>query len=194
MKKAPSVTPARRGASRGFDGSHNRRSIRKVIMLGLFSRRWLMLARVAGLAAGAVQAQPVVQVQDAWARATVPGQGASGAFMTLTAPQGATLEGVSSPAATAELHEMAMEGDVMRMRPLGSLALPAGRAVTLKPGGVHIMLLDLKAPLTAGASVPLTLRVRDAKGVESTVEVQAPVRALNAAGRGHGMDHGAHGR
>ena len=165
-------------------------------MLGLFSRRWLMAALAAGLAASAAQAQPqpVVQVQDAWARATVPGQGASGAFMILTAPRGATLEGVSSPAATAELHEMAMEGDVMRMRPLASLALPAGRAVALKPGGVHVMLLGLKAPLTAGASVPLVLRVRDAKGVESTVEVQAPVRALNAAGLGHGMDHGAQGR
>ena len=85
------------------------------------SRRWMVVVLAMAVAAGAAQAQSVVQVQDAWARATVPGQSASGAFMVLTAPQGATLEGVASPAATAELHEMVMQGDVMRMR-----ALPRG--------------------------------------------------------------------
>ena len=159
------------------------------------SRRWMVVVLAMAVAAGAAQAQSVVQVQDAWARATVPGQSASGAFMVLTAPQGATLEGVASPAATAELHEMVMQGDVMRMRALASLPLPPGQAVALKPGGVHIMLLDLKAPLRAGATLPLTLSVRDARGTASKVELQVPVRALNAAGMGHGMAHGAaHGR
>lgn len=158
-------------------------------MAGKFSRRWVCVALAAGLAAGAAQAQAVVQVHDAWARATVPGQSASGAFMSLTAPQGATLEGAASPVAKVELHEMAMDGDVMRMRPLASLALPPGQAVVLKPGGLHLMLLDLKAPLVAGASLPLTLQLRDAKGAPATVEVQLTVRALHPAGSG--MGHGA---
>ena len=164
-------------------------------MLGLFSRRRLMVALVTAVAASAAWAQPVVQVQDAWARATVPGQGATGAFMTLMAPQGATLVGVSSPTATAELHEMAMDGNVMRMRPLASLALPPGQAVTLKPGGLHVMLLDLTAPLAAGATLPLTLQLRDAKGATTALDVQVTVRALNGGAMGQGMGHGpAHGR
>ena len=159
-------------------------------MFGKFSRRAALWALASTLATGATQAQPpVVRVQDAWARATVPGQGASGAFLTLTAPQGATLVGVSSPAATAELHEMAMDGNVMRMRPLATLALPPGQAVTLKPGGVHVMLLDLKAPLAAGATLPLTLQLRDAQGASSQIDVQVPVRALGGGGMGQGMGH-----
>ena len=164
-------------------------------MLKYFSKRVIGLALAGGLSAGAAVAQSV-QVEGAWARATVAGQQASGAFMTLSAPQGATLEGVSSPAAAAaELHEMAMQGNVMRMRPVATIALPAGQPVELKPGGLHVMLMGLKTPLVAGSTLPLTLRVRDAKGVQASVELQMPVRALNApaAAGGHGA-HGAHGR
>ena len=83
----------------------------------------------------------------------------------------------------------------MRMRPLATLALPPGQAVTLKPGGVHVMLLDLKAPLTAGATLSLTLQLRDAQGASSQLEVQVPVRALGGGAMGQGMGHGAmHGR
>ena len=145
------------------------------------------------LLAHAASAQSV-QVQDAWARASVPGQQSSGAFMTLTAPEATQLVGASSPAAgVTEVHEMAMQGDVMRMRAIDVLPLPAGQAVTLKPGGYHIMLLDLKAPLAQDSAVPLTLRFKDARGQESRIELQVPVRAVNtgapAAGAAHGHKH-----
>lgn len=129
------------------------------------------------LAASAfAQAAPPLKVEGAWARASVQGQMGTGAFMSLTAAQPLSLVGVSSPAAgVAEVHEMKLEGDVMRMRPVSQLDLPAGKAVELKPGGYHVMLLDLKAPLVPGTSVPVTLRLRDGKGVESRLELSLPV-------------------
>jgi hypothetical protein len=107
-----------------------------------------------------------------------------------------SLVGLTSPVAgVAEVHEMKLEGDVMRMRAIASLALPVGQAVELKPGGYHLMLMDLKSPLKADTRVPLTLVLRDAKGTERRVELQVPVatRAPGKAGEsGHGA-HGAHG-
>ncbi|MDD5029682.1 MAG: copper chaperone PCu(A)C [Rhodoferax sp.] len=143
-----------------------------------------------------------VQVQNAWARATVKGQLASGAFMTLKAKDGATLVGASSPAAgVVQVHEMKMDGGVMKMAEVkGGLDLPAGKAVELKPGGYHIMLMDLKAPLAAGSTIPLTLTVKDDKGMESKVELKVPVKQAAPANAGAGMSmgmdkdaHGAHG-
>ncbi|MDR2155071.1 MAG: copper chaperone PCu(A)C [Burkholderiaceae bacterium] len=130
------------------------------------------------LLAGGALAQ-TVKVEDAWARASVPGQQATGAFMTLIAPAGARLVGVSSPAAgVSEIHEMVMQGDVMKMRAIDSLELPAGKPVQLKPGGYHLMLMDLKAPLAQASTVSLTLVLRDAQGSEVRQDVQAPVRAV----------------
>ncbi|MGV8805695.1 MAG: copper chaperone PCu(A)C [Polaromonas sp.] len=142
-----------------------------------------LLTTAAGLllASSAVYAQGV-DVSKAWVRPTVQGQKASGGFMTLTAKEGAQLVGVSTPVAgVAEVHEMKMEGDVMKMRALPALDLPAGKAVELKPGGYHLMLMELKQPLTKGSQVPLTLHFKDAKGVESQLQVMAPV-SLTAPG------------
>ena len=107
-------------------------------------------------AAPAVLAQ--VAVSDPWVRGTVAGQKATGAFMQLTAAQDARLVSASSPiAGIVEVHEMAMEKDVMKMRKLANgLALPAGKAVELKPGGFHVMLMDLKQQIKAGDAVPMT--------------------------------------
>lgn len=118
-----------------------------------------------------------IEVQNAWARATVKGQMATGAFMTLTAKEGTRLVGASSPVAgVAQVHEMKMENGVMKMAEVkGGLALPAGQAVELKPGGFHIMLMDLKAPLTTDGTVPVTLMFKDAKGVEHKAELKLPV-------------------
>lgn len=143
------------------------------------------------LAMGVALAQPV-QVEGAWARATVPGQSVGGVYMTLTASQDRWLLGGTSPAAgRLEVHEMVLQDNVMRMHALESLHLPAGTPVTLKPGGLHLMLLELKSPLAAGSRVPLTLRVRDAEGQESSVSLEVPVRALQAGSPGHGSS--AHG-
>ena len=118
-----------------------------------------------------------VTVTDAWARATVQGQKATGAFMKITAKDNAKLVGVSSPVAgVAEIHEMKMEKDVMKMAALpNGLDLPAGKAVELKPGGYHVMLMDLKAPLAKDSTVPVTLTFQDAKGVKSNVELKVQV-------------------
>ena len=146
----------------------------------------------------ATAGQPV-DVQGAWARATVPGQQATGAFMTLTAPEGTKLVGVASAVAgVAEVHEMNMEGGIMRMRAVeGGLNLPAGKPVELKPGGYHVMLMDLKATVVKDTTVPLTLMFKDAKGVESQVVLQVPVSTKPPAGMAQSqdakMDHGMHG-
>jgi copper(I)-binding protein len=106
----------------------------------------------------------------------VVGQKGTGAFMKLTAPEGATLVGAVSPVAgVVEIHEMAMEGTVMRMRALPKgLALPAGKAVELKPGGYHVMLMDLKQQLKAGEKVKLDLQfeLRDKKRVTQPLEIE----------------------
>lgn len=124
-------------------------------------------------------------VQDAWVRGTVAQQKASGAFMRITSAQGAKLVAVSTPVAgIAEVHEMAMQGTTMRMRAVPSLDLPAGRAVELKPGGYHVMLMELKQQLKGGDTVPLTLVLEGRDGRRETVEVKAPVRALGADAHG----------
>jgi len=134
-----------------------------------------------------------VSVQSAWARATVQGQKATGAFMTLTSKTDTRLIGVStSVAGVAEVHEMKMDNNVMQMRALpDGLLLPAGKAVALQPGGFHVMLMDLKLPLQKDTTIPLTLRFKDAKGVESSVEIKVPVSQVAPAG-GQKQQHGEH--
>ena len=118
-----------------------------------------------------------VDVKDAWVRTSVQGQKATGAFMKITAKEGSTLVGVATPVAgVAEVHEMKMDGDVMRMRALpNGLALPAGKTVALTPGGYHVMLMDLKATLPKDSTIPLTLTFKNAKGEQSQVELKVPV-------------------
>jgi hypothetical protein len=118
-----------------------------------------------------------VDVKNAWVRTSVQGQSATGAFMTLTAREDTRLIGITSPVAgVAELHEMKLDNGVMKMRAVADgLALPAGKAVELKPGGYHVMLMDLKAALPKDSTVPVTLLFKDAKGVQSRVELKLPV-------------------
>jgi copper(I)-binding protein len=128
------------------------------------------------LFAGVCAAQ--VEVKDAWARPAVQGQSGTGAFMTLTAPQGAKLIGAASAVAgVTEIHEMAMEGNVMKMRAVPVLDLPAGRAVELKPGGYHVMLMDLKRPLAIGEKFTIDFRIETADGKRATIAVEVDVRA-----------------
>lgn len=143
------------------------------------------------LTAGFASAQPAaVTVEGAWARATVQGQRGTGAFMNLTAAQGTRLVGISTPVAgVAEVHEMKMDGDVMTMRAVPALDLPAGKTVQLKAGSFHLMLMDLKKPLTVGSTLPLTLVFRDGKGVESQQALTLPVRATAPAASGAAEAH-----
>ena len=140
------------------------------------------------------QGVATVDVRDGWVRQSVPGQSGTGAFMKLTAPTGARLVGITTPAAgVAEVHEMKMEGDTMKMRELpGGLELPAGQTVELKPGGYHVMMMDLKQALAKGSTVPVTLRFEDAKGQKSSLDLNLPVGApagADAAAPAHQHKH-----
>ncbi len=119
-------------------------------------------------------AAPRVLVADAWCRAAPVGALAGGCYLTLTALAGDRLLGVSTPAANhGEVHTMSMTDGVMRMRQLvDGLALPAGVAVALKPGGEHLMIISPKQTLKAGGVVPMTLRFAKAP----PVTIQAPIR------------------
>lgn len=122
-----------------------------------------------------------VAASSAWVRATVPAQSSSGAYLELTSPRDASLVGVSTPIAEdADLHEMRIEGGVMKMRTVPSLQLPAGKTVSLKPGSYHIMLNGLKRQLKPGDTVPLTLKVVGADNKSQTLVVSAEVRPFNA--------------
>ena len=136
---------------------------------------------------GAVpMARADVAVTDAWVRGTVEGQRATGAFMTLTSSADTALVGASSPAAKiVEIHAMAMEGGVMKMRAIARLDLPKGKPVALGPGGYHVMLMALQQSLKEGDDVPITLTFEGRDGRKQTLEVKARVRALTAAPPGH---------
>lgn len=137
---------------------------------------------------------PAVSISGAWVRATVPGQGGTGAFMTLQSPQALELVGASTPVAgVAQVHEMKLEGNTMRMQHLPALALPAHQSVTLTPGGNHLMLMDLKQPLTAGSTVAITLQFKDAAGAALTQTLQVPVLQRAPAGTAPAAAHGHHG-
>lgn len=122
-----------------------------------------------------------ISVTDAWVRATVSGQQVGGAYMQIRSDADARLLSVSSPAVPrVEIHEMKMDGDVMRMRELKSVALPKGKTIALAPGGRHLMLMNLKKPIAAGDEIPLTLVV-ESDGKRQTVRVNAEARAADGA-------------
>ena len=146
-----------------------------------------LVAAAALIAAAAAQAQ--VTVKDAWVRATVPQQKATGAFMQLQSTKDTKLVSASSPLTpNVEVHEMAMQDNVMKMRQVPAIELPAGKVVELKPGSYHVMLMNLQKPVSVGDTVSLTLSFEGKDGKRETVEVQAPVRPLNsnAAPASHG--------
>lgn len=127
-----------------------------------------------------------VTVSDPWVRATVPQQKATGMFASVVSAKGGKVVSASSPVAdVVEIHEMAMENNVMRMRAIPALDLPAGKAVELKPGGFHVMLMGLKQQVKEGDSVPVTLVIEGKDGKRENVEVKAAARATNSAGGGH---------
>ena len=152
--------------------------------------RFLPALLAAGLFSTSALAQ--VTVLEPWVRATVPNQKASGAFMRVQSASAARLVGVSTPAAgRAELHEMAMENNTMRMRQVDAIDLPAGKAVNLASGGYHVMLFDLKRQLKEGETVPVTLVVQDGAKKNSSVTVEAQVKPLTyvAPQAGHAHQH-----
>ena len=125
-------------------------------------------------------------IDHAWARATVHGQRAGGAFLKFDNRGSAADKLLSVRADVAdsvEMHSMTMEGDVMRMRQVPAIEVPGGQAVELKPGGLHLMLMGLRQPLRAGSSFPLTLKFERAGEVKIDVRIESPGPA------GHDMKH-----
>ncbi len=138
----------------------------------------LLLVSLLGLGGTASAA---TQVDNAWVRATVAGQHASGAFMDLTASSDSKLVEVQSPVAkNVQIHQSSMHNDVMSMQQVDAVALPAGQKVSLDTHGYHVMLMELTGQIKAGDKVPLTLTVENAKGEKETIKVEAQARALNA--------------
>jgi len=150
----------------------------------------LLTAFIFLLAAVAAHAQ--VEVSDAWARATGQGQKTTGVFMNLTAKKATRLVGVKTDlTSSAEVHEMKMEKDVMKMQAVKALDLPAGQTVALKPGSYHVMLMDLKAPVVEDSQVVLTLLFEDAAGVKTQKEVKAVAKKMGMGGKDK-PQHGEH--
>ncbi len=148
------------------------------------TRTQLAMAILLGVSATAALAADV-EVKDAWVRGTVTGQKATGAFLEITSKSGATLVGAASPVAgVSEIHEMKMDGGIMKMRAVERLELPAGKPVQLAPGGYHVMLLNLKQPLKRGDSVALTLQVETPGKKVEAVQIKAEVRDLAATPAG----------
>lgn len=147
-----------------------------------FSRRVKQLVLGCALIGMAWQVSAQTRVDDAWVRATVAGQPSTGAFMTLQADSDSKLLSVQSPVAkTVQIHQSRMKDDVMSMRQVESVELPAGKPVNFDPHGYHVMLMDLTAQVKEGDKVPLILTVENAKGEKETIKVEAEGRALGMA-------------
>ena len=145
------------------------------------------------IAACSASALAQVTVKEPWVRATVAKQTATGAFMRITAATDTKLVDVKSSAAgIAEIHEMKMENNVMKMRAVEEVALPAGKMVELKAGGYHVMLMDLKAQVKMGDTIPLTLVFEGKDKKRETMELKVPVRSLTGAAPKSGAQHEGH--
>jgi len=125
-----------------------------------------------------------IQISQPWARATPKGASSGAAYMTVT-NSGTTAQHLncvsSDAAAECQIHEMTMDGGVMKMRPVqGGLEVKPSETVTLKPGGFHVMLVGLKQPLQAGQSLGATFKVEGG----DTVQVQFPIAAIGAPAPG----------
>lgn len=132
-----------------------------------------------------------IEIGHPYARATAAGQPTGGGFLKLTngGADDKLLSASAAVSASVELHEMKMEGDVMRMRAVPKLDLPAGQTIELKPGGYHLMLTDLKQALQKDTVVPVTLVFRNARGLESRMDVSLPVQMQGPDGAAGGHKH-----
>jgi copper(I)-binding protein len=121
-----------------------------------------------------------VTIKDAWVRPTNPGQAVGAAYMTLTSSTDASLSKIeSSVTKSIEIHSMAMQNGVMKMRMVDKLTLTAGKPYILAPGGYHLMLFDLKKPLREGEQVNFTLYFTDKKNAAFQQSISVPVKSHN---------------
>jgi copper(I)-binding protein len=159
-------------------------------------RQIITLVAAALLSMSALAADLGVTVSDAWARATAPGQDSGSIQFSIVSKKDAKLVSIASPVAgVIEIHSMTHENGKMKMRAVESIALPAGKAVDLGKSGNHVMLLNLKQPLKAGDSIPMTLTIEFADKHKSTLDAKAEVRPLAESHEMHDMGdmHGMKG-
>jgi copper(I)-binding protein len=167
--------------------------MRRPRLLGL-SLGWMAAALV--LSSPDAMAEPVslgdLTITDAWARASAGRAPAGAAFMTIenAGADDRLIAGDADVSETVELHTHVRDGEVMRMRQVEAIDLPAGETTLLQPGGLHVMFIGLHAPLKEGESFPLTLSFEQAGEVTVTVTVKG-VGAMPMMGQGHGQGHGA---
>ena len=143
-----------------------------------------LLFLVAALAASPAWAQ--MTIENAWARATPPGAKTAAGYMVLRNSGAADrLIGAASPAAErVEMHTTVRDGDIARMREVKNYAIPANDRFELKPGSAHLMLVNPKAPLTAGQKVPVVLKFEKAGEVKTEIVVR-PLGTAHDAHKGH---------
>jgi len=142
-----------------------------------------MVASLVLFGSAPAMADSGVKVTHLWAKATAPGQSVAAAYFDIASDAPAVLVQAESPAAkVVELHEMKLDGNVMKMRPVPRIELPPGKTVKLEPGGLHVMLIDIRQPLKVGERIPLTLVV-EAGGKTETLNVYADV--MDPKGGGH---------
>jgi periplasmic copper chaperone A len=158
-----------------------------------FSRNFAPAALAITLFTASARAEDVragdLVISQAWSRATPSGAKIAGGYLTIenkgTAPD-RLVSGAGDVAARVELHEMAMDNGVMKMRPLDKgLTIEPGKTVKFAPGGYHLMLMDIKQPLKQGDKVPVTLEFEKAGKVTVSLDVQG-VGAQGPAGGEHG--------
>ncbi|QWD74831.1 copper chaperone PCu(A)C [Polynucleobacter sp. TSB-Sco08W16] len=153
------------------------KALLKILSIGLLSLGLCSSLMAQGVAK--TVSTDAIKIDDAFTRATAPGQQVAGGFMKIENKGNVPdqLLSASSPAAgEVQLHEMAMDGNVMKMRQVKDIAVPANGSVELKPGGYHLMFMSLKGPFVAGESVPVKLKFAKA----GDVEVKFPVNTAGA--------------
>jgi periplasmic copper chaperone A len=139
----------------------------------------LIMISMAGFA---VSAHAELKVSNAWVKPTLAGQPVAGAYMTLTSDKAVQVIDVLTPVAgKAEIHSMSMDGNIMRMKRLDHLALKPGQPVELKPGGLHIMLMELHHQIKAGEVIPIRLVTQDGSGNKATISINAIATAPKTA-------------
>ena len=127
--------------------------------------------------AACAETESDITINYAWARATAPGQKVAAAYMDLASKKGAALvKAECNLAGSVEIHSMIMENDVMKMRMLEELDIPAGKTVSLEPGGYHLMLFNLKQPMDAGKEAKFTLHFRTRTGEEKSMTLTLPIK------------------
>ena len=129
-----------------------------------------------------------INVHQAWARTTAPGQDVGAVYLMIVSKKDTSLVSINTDIAEhAQIHSMSMDNGIMKMRELESLPIPAGKMVSLSPGGIHLMLVGLKKPLKAGEKIALTLEFKDVTGKLSSVNITAPIQTEASEHDHHSM-------